>query len=225
MKETNELVFFALQSAAFGITFLLTVLHLLVWFFKKKNIYLISTIYLLVWLLSYGIKSEMFMIATGQNSTTYFRLAEWSLLIALVGMSVVSVYYTTRNQKKVAILMVSCSFFAGVYLAFYYSAGFRLDPLLVILSVLMCSLAVALILKREILEESKTEQLPQKLDITSRESEVWALLSEGFTDKEIADKLNRSVPTVKTYIRSLYKKLNVKNRTEATLLYNRTNNP
>jgi DNA-binding NarL/FixJ family response regulator len=51
--------------------------------------------------------------------------------------------------------------------------------------------------------------------LSRREQEVLDLLARGFLYKEIADSLGISVPTVNTYIRRIYEKLQVRTRTEA----------
>ena len=48
-----------------------------------------------------------------------------------------------------------------------------------------------------------------------REQEILIMLSKGFQYKEIADKLNLSVETIRTYIRNMYLKLQVHSRTDA----------
>jgi DNA-binding NarL/FixJ family response regulator len=52
-------------------------------------------------------------------------------------------------------------------------------------------------------------------NLAEREREVLDLLSQGFMYKEIADKLGISFETVRTYIRRIYEKLQVRSRTEA----------
>ena len=52
--------------------------------------------------------------------------------------------------------------------------------------------------------------------LTSRELEVLALLARGKSNKEIAAKLFISETTVKGHLRSVFTKLNVLSRTEAT---------
>ena len=49
---------------------------------------------------------------------------------------------------------------------------------------------------------------------SERENQVIQLLIEGFTQKEIADKLNISPKTVEVHIRNLFNKFNVKNSIE-----------
>lgn len=51
--------------------------------------------------------------------------------------------------------------------------------------------------------------------LTMREREVLEGLSKGFLYKEIADKMNISIETVRSFIRNIYEKLHVHSRTEA----------
>jgi DNA-binding NarL/FixJ family response regulator len=51
--------------------------------------------------------------------------------------------------------------------------------------------------------------------LSERECEVLALVVEGFTNREIGEELGIARNTVKNHLRSIYTKLDVKNRTEA----------
>ena len=51
--------------------------------------------------------------------------------------------------------------------------------------------------------------------ISKREQEVLELLSKGFLYKEIAEKLNITLSTVKRHLNHVYQKLQVQNKTEA----------
>ena len=53
--------------------------------------------------------------------------------------------------------------------------------------------------------------------LSSREQEVLALVALGLSNPEIGRELYLSVDTIKTYVRRLYVKLGVKNRTQAAL--------
>ncbi len=66
-----------------------------------------------------------------------------------------------------------------------------------------------------------TEKVSHQL--TGREKEVLALAAKGANNKEIAEKLVLREVTVKTHLNSIFKKLNVKNRTQAVLLALQTN--
>jgi DNA-binding NarL/FixJ family response regulator len=60
--------------------------------------------------------------------------------------------------------------------------------------------------------------------LTQRESEILALLSEGLSNKEIADRVNISYDTVRAHLRHIYEKLHVRGRTEAVMMYLKTPN-
>jgi len=71
---------------------------------------------------------------------------------------------------------------------------------------------------RRVLELFREELAPANAlrTLTSREQEILQLLSEGFSNAEIAERLKISAETVRTHIRHIYRKLQVHNRTEAT---------
>ncbi len=54
-----------------------------------------------------------------------------------------------------------------------------------------------------------------KVELTPRELEVMKLVDEGYKQKEISEKLNIALITVKKHITSVYLKINVKNKTIA----------
>jgi DNA-binding CsgD family transcriptional regulator len=56
-------------------------------------------------------------------------------------------------------------------------------------------------------------------DLSPREQEVLDRLARGYLYKEIAEKLNISVPTVNTYVRRIYEKLHVRSRAQAVAKY------
>lgn len=53
-------------------------------------------------------------------------------------------------------------------------------------------------------------------DLTDRESEILSLVSNGFSNQQIADDLLISLPTVKWHLHNVYEKFGVRNRTAAT---------
>jgi DNA-binding NarL/FixJ family response regulator len=55
--------------------------------------------------------------------------------------------------------------------------------------------------------------------LSPREQEVLDLLARGYLYKEIAERLNISVPTVNTYVRRMYEKLHVRSRAQAVAKY------
>ena len=52
--------------------------------------------------------------------------------------------------------------------------------------------------------------------LTRRQREVLRLLTEGLTNKEIAEQLVVSLPTVSTHVASIFNKLRVTSRAAAT---------
>ena len=63
--------------------------------------------------------------------------------------------------------------------------------------------------------------LKQEIDLlTPKEYAVLQLLSKGLLYKEMAFELNVNINTIKKHCKSIYKKISVRNRTEATLKFN-----
>lgn len=60
-------------------------------------------------------------------------------------------------------------------------------------------------------------------ELTKREMEVLVLVSEGMFNKEIADKLHISERTVKNHISSIFRKIDVADRTQAAVFAIRNN--
>ena len=70
--------------------------------------------------------------------------------------------------------------------------------------------------------KNNTPEQPDKTELikalTSRELEVLQMAAKGVSNKHIAEKLFVKEVTVKTHLNSIFKKLKVQNRTQATLL-------
>ena len=75
--------------------------------------------------------------------------------------------------------------------------------------------AVARSVIEVIRQGSRPTRAPARLDLTDRERDVLRALSEGRAYKQVADDLEMSIDTVRTHIRSIYKKLQVHSVTEA----------
>jgi DNA-binding CsgD family transcriptional regulator len=63
-------------------------------------------------------------------------------------------------------------------------------------------------------ENNKINELLKKYDITDREADVLHMISHGYSNTEIAEKLFISINTVKYHVKNLYLKLDAKNRVE-----------
>ncbi len=56
-------------------------------------------------------------------------------------------------------------------------------------------------------------------DLSDRERQVLHLITEGHTDAEIAAQLCISVFTAQNHVKSILRKLNARNRTQASTIY------
>ena len=59
--------------------------------------------------------------------------------------------------------------------------------------------------------------------LTDRERQVLGLVADGHTDAEIADMLILSVYTVQNHVKNILRKLNARNRTQASTIYHQGN--
>ncbi len=67
------------------------------------------------------------------------------------------------------------------------------------------------------LKEKEEPESTTGVELTEREREILKCITDGKSNKEISDSLFVSVETVKSHVKNLYKKLNVKNRVEAAM--------
>lgn len=81
------------------------------------------------------------------------------------------------------------------------------------------------VLRRAKRSENKTlppnvtnSQNNKEIFLTSREKDVLLLVTQGFNNQEIADKMSVTPYTVKSHMSGIFKKLNVKTRTQAVLV-------
>jgi DNA-binding NarL/FixJ family response regulator len=57
------------------------------------------------------------------------------------------------------------------------------------------------------------------VDFTPRQSQIIALAASGLADKEIAAQLHRSLSTIRTHLRRLYRVHGLRNRAEAVAVW------
>jgi DNA-binding NarL/FixJ family response regulator len=62
------------------------------------------------------------------------------------------------------------------------------------------------------------ESITWENHLTPREDEINELISRGYSNKEIADRLFISVSTVKSHIYKIFRKTSIKNRTQAIIM-------
>lgn len=67
--------------------------------------------------------------------------------------------------------------------------------------------------------QTPAEEKEQVEKLTPREKEVLELLSHGFSNKEIAERLGVSVDAIRWHLKNIYHKLHVHSRTEAALKF------
>jgi DNA-binding CsgD family transcriptional regulator len=60
------------------------------------------------------------------------------------------------------------------------------------------------------------ERKDPAVTLSQREDEVLALVAEGLTNAQVAQRLHVSANTVKFHLKNIYQQLNVTNRTEAS---------
>lgn len=92
------------------------------------------------------------------------------------------------------------------------------DQLIALLKQAMCGGQAFSDLVREYLADS-AEQDSLLDTLTDRETQILKEVAKGYRNKQIADNLFISEATVKVHMKSLLKKLQVKSRTAATVLY------
>jgi DNA-binding NarL/FixJ family response regulator len=74
---------------------------------------------------------------------------------------------------------------------------------------------------RKVVQSFKQAPSATAETLSPREQEVLELLARGYLYKEIAEQLNISGPTVNTYIRRMYEKLQVRSRAQAVAKFAR----
>lgn len=65
----------------------------------------------------------------------------------------------------------------------------------------------------------KSEIEGSLMKLSPKEHDVLTLIACGFTDKEVALKLNISIRTVQSHLSSILLKLNARNRVNAVVVY------
>src|SRR4030067_1702257 len=69
------------------------------------------------------------------------------------------------------------------------------------------------------MDEEIEKEINEKYSLTEREKEILGHLLKGKSNKEMSDLMFVSTETVKTHLQNIYKKLGVKSRMEAALLF------
>ncbi|MFQ5683805.1 MAG: response regulator [Candidatus Binatia bacterium] len=72
--------------------------------------------------------------------------------------------------------------------------------------------------RTDVSEEEKRRRFSEKYSLTEQELKILRLLSGGLSNEEISRMINLSRETIKMHLKGLFRKLHVKNRTEAAVL-------
>jgi two-component system, NarL family, nitrate/nitrite response regulator NarL len=75
----------------------------------------------------------------------------------------------------------------------------------------------AKLLERLAVRAADAQQLVQSPDLTPREWQIAALITDGLTNKEIARRLSIALPTVKNHVHSILDKMHVRRRADVAL--------
>jgi DNA-binding NarL/FixJ family response regulator len=65
----------------------------------------------------------------------------------------------------------------------------------------------------------KSRGRDESISLTAREEETLLLLTKGYSNKEIADKLGLGIETVRSHLKHIYEKMHVRSRAEAVARY------
>ena len=126
----------------------------------------------------------------------------------------------TRKFILIYGLALAVCFLLLAWLDYQYALRtFTAEVYVVVLCVLFTAFGAWLgvkLTRRTVPDEfAKNSKAQEYLGISERESEVLALLAEGCSNQEIAERLYISLSTVKTHLHKLYQKLDVARRTQA----------
>ena len=81
----------------------------------------------------------------------------------------------------------------------------------------MCSPKLAAVLLRRVARDAG-EQRPAPGALTAREREIAELIEQGCSNKEIAERLEIGLPTVKNHVHNILTKLNATRRGQAAAM-------
>lgn len=99
------------------------------------------------------------------------------------------------------------------------SGSLKTELIIAIIAIIF--FVIGIYINKKTLHKSKHQSIEidhkkiEQLDISKREYEVLQCISEGLSNKEIAEKLYLSESTIKTHVSNLLVKLNAKRRTQA----------
>jgi len=142
------------------------------------------------------------------------------------GLETLKAIHQENNKIKVIILTVSDNKQDVIAMINLGASGYLLkdsepESLLTdIKKILAGQLIVTDKLKPYLDELDQEDNIRNKLStLTNREKQILEEIAQGYSNKEISVNLNISEGTVKVHVKSLLKKLQIKSRVEAAVLY------
>lgn len=127
------------------------------------------------------------------------------------------------TRKEIYIVFPALVFALGAFVFKYFEhqyfkSSFELEVYLTVIGVifLLTGIAMGATLRRRKKQSTQINSIAKRnLGLTSREYEVLNLIAKGYSNKEIAENLFLSIPTIKSHTASLFLKLDVQRRTQA----------
>lgn len=212
---------------------------------KKINYFSVLNIITYAFLIYIAGDYIYYILMIGENEVDYilnhFHTPSWfsSTYPLLLLAHIIQVVMLLRNgnnsaeinhlslQKKVIknVMFLAAIMVVGVQLCHIFQVERKtIEYIIVPFVYVIVYAAIAFFSMRysNIYRDAKIRTLSKQLRslLTEREQEVIQCLQKGMTDKEIADKLNVSASTVRSYCQRIYPKLGVNNRTEAVIFAN-----
>lgn len=143
------------------------------------------------------------MVSSGKNQVDLTFLMNRTIFIYGLAMAIL-IFLLKYLEYRLFVRDLSVEFYVGIVAVMFAIlgvwAGMRLTRRKIVL------VGPDFILNEEALT---------RLEISKREHEVLELMAQGFSNREIADKLFVSLNTIKTHTSNLFLKLDVKRRTQA----------
>lgn len=127
----------------------------------------------------------------------------------------------TKNQFKIigfyAVLMaVFIILIQYIKTKSLLGTSYPIENVILVVGTLFFGTGILIAWRNQTTVADKQNHTKKQLDeLSNRENEILSLLVDGKSNKEIADILFISIPTVKTHISNIYKKLNVTSRSTA----------
>ena len=124
-----------------------------------------------------------------------------------------------RTILAVAVLSATLMFLIKLFETQFAVGELSIKTYITIIGIIFLSIGVWLGIMYGYKRNSKNNILPTQpisnTILTERETELLALVAQGLSNKEIADKVYVSENTVKKHLNNLYSKLGVARRTQA----------